>query len=79
MLSDQKYTVNLKSLESLEEYLHEIRLKRKIYLTKTVPSREETNLKLSKPVELTNLVTNEVLNFSSLRKVTEYVLNMTLI
>ncbi len=73
MLSDQKYTVNLKSLESLEEYLHEIRLKRKIYLTKTVPSREETNLKLSKPVELTNLVTNEVLNFSSLRKVTEYV------
>lgn len=73
MLSEQKYSVNLKSLESLGEYLYEIRLKRKIYLTKTVPSREETNLKLSKPVELTNLVTNEVFNFSSLRKVTEYV------
>ncbi len=73
ILSDKKYSVNLKSLESLKEYLHEIRLKRKNYLTKIVPSREETNLKLSKPVELTNLVTNEIINFSSLRKVTEYV------
>ena len=73
MLSEPKYSVNLKSLESLEEYLQEIRLRRKDYLTKTVPSREETNLKLSKPVELTNLVTGEVFNFSSLRKVTEYV------
>jgi hypothetical protein len=42
-------------------------------LTKVVPSREETNLKFSKQVELTNLVTKEVLNFYSLTKATEFI------
>ena len=50
ILNEQGYTINLKSLQSLKAYLNEIRLERKKYLTKVVPSREETNLKLCKKV-----------------------------
>lgn len=53
--------------------MNKIRLGRKNYLTKVVPSREETILKYCKQVELTNLVTKEVLIFHSLTKVTEFI------
>lgn len=43
MLNGQEYSINLRSLESLKAYLNEIRLDRKKYLAKVVPSREETN------------------------------------
>jgi hypothetical protein len=68
-----EYTTNLVSLAELEAYINKIRTGRKNYLTKVVPSREETNLKFSKQVELTNLVTKEVLNFYSLTKATEFI------
>lgn len=70
-----EYTTNLMSLPELEAYLDEIRLGRKNYLTKVIPSREETILKYCKQVELTNLVTKEVLMFGSLTKVTEFINN----
>lgn len=73
ILNEQGYTINLKSLQSLKAYLNEIRLERKKYLTKVVPSREETNLKLCKKVELTNLFTKEVLIFNSLKETTQYI------
>ena len=73
ILNEQGYTINLKSLQSLKAYLNEIRLERKKYLTKLVPSREETNLKLCKKVELTNLFTKEVLIFNSLKETTQYI------
>ena len=67
ILNEQGYIINLKSLQSLKAYLNEIRLGRKKYLTKVVPSREETNFKLCKKVELTNLFTKEVLIFNFLK------------
>lgn len=73
VLSDGQYTINLMSLAELESYLSKIRLDRKNYLTKVVPSREETIAKFCKKVELTNLVTKEVLNFDSLAKATEFI------
>lgn len=48
ILSDSDYTNNLMSLSGLKYCLNKIRLDRKNYLTKVVPSREETNLKLRK-------------------------------
>lgn len=73
MLSDPEYTNNIMSLSELEDYLNKIRLKRKSYLTKVVPSREETYLSYRKSVELTNLVTREVLIFDSLTSVTQFI------
>ena len=73
VLSDSEYTTNFMSLSELEGCLAKIKLDRKSYLTKEVPSREETNLKFNKKVELTNLVSKEVLIFDSLTKVTEYI------
>lgn len=73
ILSGSEYTTNFKSLSELEGCLDKIRLDRKSYLTQEVPSREETNLKFSKKVELTNLVSKEVLIFDSLTKVSEYI------
>lgn len=70
---DEGYTLNTMSLSELEAYLNKIRVGRKDYLTKVLPSREETNRKHSKQVELTNLVTKEVLVFDSLIQVTEYI------
>lgn len=73
VLTGGEYTTNLMSLPELEAYMNKIRLGRKNYLTKVVPSREETILKYCKEVELTNLVTKEVLIFGSLTKVTKYI------
>lgn len=72
-INDPEYTVNILSLSELEDFLRDLRLGRKSYLTKVLPSREETYLKFSKKVELTNLVTKEVLIFESLTKVTEFI------
>jgi hypothetical protein len=73
VLSDQEYTNNFMSLPELENCLNKIRLSRKSYLTKVVPSRAETYLSYRKKVELTNLVTNEVLIFDSLIQVTKFI------
>lgn len=73
MVTGGEYTTNLLSLLELEVYINKIRLGRKNYLTKVVPSREETYLKYYKPVELTNLVTKDVLIFNSLTKATEFI------
>jgi hypothetical protein len=69
----QEYSIKLKSLESLQACLDEIRSNRKLYLTKIRPTRQEANLKMCKKVELTNLVlatkssaNPEVLIFNSL-------------
>lgn len=65
------------SLSELETYLDKIRLGRKAYLAKVLPSREETALKKTwtfcKQVELTNLVTKENLIFGSLTKVSQFI------
>lgn len=73
MLTGGEYTTNLVSLAELEAYMNKIRTDRKNYLTKVVPSRDERNLKFSKPIELTNLVTKEVFIFYSLTKATEFI------
>lgn len=73
VLSGEEYTTNIMSLSELKTYLDKIRLGRKAYLDKVVPSREETNLKFCKKVELTNLVTKESLIFGSLTKVTQFI------
>ena len=57
----------------MQAYLENIRLGRKAYLAKVVPSREETHLKLCKQVELTHLVTKEIFIFGSLTKVTQFI------
>jgi group I intron endonuclease len=72
ILNNPEYTINFMSLSELEDCIRDIRLGRKSYLTKVVPSREETYLKFSKKVELTNLVTKEVLIFDSLTKVAQF-------
>lgn len=73
LLNEGGYTINIMSLAELEAYMNKIRADRKNYLTKVVPSREETNRKYCKQVELTNLVTKEVLIFDSLTKATEFI------
>nr|ATI20416.1 GIY-YIG endonuclease [Juglanconis oblonga] len=73
VLTGGEYNTKLISLAELEAYLNKIRMGRKNYLTKSVPSREETILKYCKQVELTNLVTKEVLIFGSLTKATEFI------
>lgn len=73
ILNDSKYTTNFMDLDQLKDLLLKIRLERKSYLSKVVPSREETYLNFSKKVELINLISNEVLIFNSLAKVTQYV------
>jgi hypothetical protein len=73
VLSGEEYTTNIMSLSELQAYLEKIRLGRKAYLSKVVPSREETHLKFCKPVELTHLVTKESWVFGSLTKVTQFI------
>ena len=82
MPSDQEYSIKLKSLESLQVCLAEIRSNRKLYLTKIRPTREEANLKMCKKVELTNLAlatkssaNPKVLIFKSLTEATQYIKN----
>lgn len=67
------YTTNILSLSELEAYLSKIRGDRKNYLSIVRPSLEETHRKKYKQIELTNLVTKEVLIFDSLTKVTEFI------
>jgi group I intron endonuclease len=76
----QEYSIKLKSLESLQACLDEVRSNRKLYLTKIRPTRQEANLKMCKKVELTNLVSvtkssanPEVLIFDSLKEATQYI------
>lgn len=61
------------SLSELEAYLEKIRLGRKAYLAKVVPSREETHFKFCKKVELSHIVTKETWIFDSLTKVTQFI------
>lgn len=56
-LIDEGYTQNILSLSELEALLNKIRVGRKDYLTRVLPSIEETNRKFYKQVELTNLAT----------------------
>lgn len=73
VLSGEEYTTNIMSLSELEAYLEKIRLGRKAYLAKVVPSREETNFKFCKKVELTHKETKETWIFDSLTKVTQFI------
>lgn len=73
ILNLEGYSINLISLDELKEYLNEIRLDRKKYLTIVRPSKEETDLKSRKELEIFDTKTNEVLIFDSLKLGVEYI------
>ena len=73
-IDESVFTTNFMSLEELLDFVDEKRtIRRKEVMSNVDSKRSATVLKVSNPVELTNVKTNEVFTFKSLVATVEYV------
>ena len=67
------YTINLMKQKDLEKFISKVKLERQAYIKEYGAIRDEINVRRSKWVELTNIISGKVMNFNTLKDMVKYI------
>ena len=67
------YTINLMKQKDLEKFISKVKLERQAYIKEYGATRDEINVRRSKRVELTNIISGKVMNFNTLKDMVKYI------